>query len=171
MEPCTTHTYALKSVRWHNYTDNTMLLQGNQPWISNPRVVILNDAYGEISPDAFAFIEDCYDRKITGTREQPAVFQKIRCFWDKMQFCIETELNLITYTLMTEDDDEVVFLPVAKRYGNGMQKQLIATDLFQSYEAAERCVDAFLGATQAMHLFHRVDILVKCNRWKKQKTR
>ena len=91
MEPCTTHTYALKSVRWHNYTDNIMLLQGNQPWINNPRVVILNDAYGEISPDAFSFVEDCYDRKITGTREQPAVFQKIRCFWDNMQFCIETE--------------------------------------------------------------------------------
>ena len=171
MEPCMTHTYALKSVRWHNYTDNTMLLQGGQPWISNPRVVILNDAYGEISPDALSFIEDCYDRKITGTREQPAVFQKIRCFWDNIQFCIETELNLITYTLMTKDDDEVVFLPIAKRYDNGMQKQLIATDLFQSYEAAERCVDEFLGATQAMHRFHRVDILVKCNRWKKQKTR
>ena len=101
MEPCTTHTYALKSVRWHNYTDNIMLLQGNQPWINNPRVVILNDAYGEISPDAFSFIEDCYDRKITGTLEQPAVCHKIRCFWDNMQFCIETELNLITYTLMT----------------------------------------------------------------------
>mgnify|MGYP000834993874 CR=1 FL=1 len=36
MEPCTTHTYALKSVRWHNYTDNIMLLHNPALGIARP---------------------------------------------------------------------------------------------------------------------------------------
>ncbi len=35
--------------------NDIMLLQGNQPWIFNPRLVVLTDAYRHLQPEAMDF--------------------------------------------------------------------------------------------------------------------
>ena len=182
------HNYILKSM----FTDtdysqahhnDIMLLQGNQPWIFNPRLVVLTDAYRHLQPEAFSFVEDCYDKTIVGTLEKPAVFTytptkditpeecaEVHCYWNGTTFHLETickvaDYNiLINYIPMTAEDEDVIFLPIAKwfygmKYGD-TQERLFTNTLFDTYQNAKIWTDQFLRHHGKKLKFHTIDIMV-----------
>lgn len=182
------HTYILKSkfidTDWHQaHTDNTMLLQGNQPWIFHPRMIILTDAYQHVTPEAFSFIENCYDKKIAGTKDNPAVFtypptedvpaeecDKIECFWDQNTFHMETICMIVDYNVIIdyhiyqEDDENVVFMPIAKWFRgvkyNDTQERLFTAELFDTYGKAQAWLDNFKQNHKNTLNYHTIDIVV-----------
>lgn len=124
-----THTYVMKntyvSTDWHDaHSESVLLLESNQPYIYDIRTVILANVYQHIPAEEHRFLADCFDHKITGSKEQPATITHfsndtideqnqpkteadcitpdeiyIKCYWLEDTFSVIIEYDCFDYTL------------------------------------------------------------------------
>lgn len=171
------------STDWHSArSDRTVLLQGNQPCIQDTRTTVLHDAYEYVSPEAFQFIADCYDKKNIGSQKEPAEFRyeptedmtpeetdKVLCFWDGNEFHVETICMvadysvLLTYIHAEQEEQELVYLPIVKfyrglKYGN-TQERLFTDTLFETYSQACSWKRDFLKNIGNQLSFDAIDVM------------